>query len=106
MGRQKQQKKTKKTVISNAYEDGGLKMLDIFAFLSTMKLIWIRKLLKDKNWNNFICNIYPKLKDIDKLGSEFMHAVIQRTKNYFWRDALKHLKSLTKNVSPKQCMSL
>jgi exonuclease III len=92
--------KIKKSVTSGKYEEGGLKMLDIFSFLSSMKITWLRKLQCDSEWRNFTYDIYPILVPLEKLGSEYAHVAMQKVDNLFWKDVLKHYKKLYMKCLP------
>ena len=52
--------KIKRTTICKGYEDGGLKMVDIYSFLTTLKISWLRRLTEKNssslNWSHF----YPE----------------------------------------------
>ena len=41
--------KIKRNIIINEYSDGGLKMIEIFAFNKSLKTIWIKKYLGKTN---------------------------------------------------------
>ena len=41
--------KIKRNVVINEYNDGGLKMIDLFSFNKSLKTIWIKKYL-DQTW--------------------------------------------------------
>ena len=56
--------KIKQTVIVNKYMDGGLNMINIKAFINSLKATWIRRLLcTEGSWT--------KLIDTDKKNSEY-----------------------------------
>jgi exonuclease III len=40
--------KVKRDTIISAYEDGGLKMLDVESFVTAQKIMWVKRLLKSK----------------------------------------------------------
>lgn len=69
-------------------------MCDIFSFLSTMKISWLRRLDLDCSSVRFVLNLYPLLKNIDKFGGEYANNIMQRINNPFWHDVAKHYKKL------------
>ena len=47
--------KFKKSVIVKEYMEGGLKMINLKAFINGLKATWIRRLvLKENKWSKFI----------------------------------------------------
>jgi hypothetical protein len=86
--------KIKRTVTYSKYKEGGLQMLNVRNFLSSLKLSWLRKLRSDSDWRDFTLNLYPELIDIDKLGTEYANTVMNRINNPFWKDVMKHYKKL------------
>ena len=41
--------KIKRQIISQKYENGGLKMIDIYKFINSLKTSWIKRILDDNN---------------------------------------------------------
>ena len=84
--------------IIKQYEDGGLKMVNIMAFMEAQKLTWIRRLLtEDCKWQIFI----KQYLDIDKLtgcNTKYLEKVISELPNYFWKDVLQSLIKINKNL--------
>ena len=84
--------KIKKTIVCKSYEDGGLKMVDIHSFLSSLKISWLRRLAE--NNSSFWATLYPFVHNLQKFGSDYIHHCSTETKNPFWIDVLKHYKRL------------
>ena len=87
--------KIKKAVICKSYSEGGLQMLDIRAFLSTLKVSWLKRLRKESDWRDFTLNMFPYFADIDTLGCEYANTIMKRTSNLFWKDVLRHYKKIS-----------
>jgi hypothetical protein len=68
-------------------------MVNVRAFLSAMKLSWIRRLKLDSSFKTFMVNMYPELDNIQLFGSEYINVVKQNIHNPFWRDVV-HFKLL------------
>ena len=51
--------KIKRNVVIKQYWEGGLKMVNLAAFIEALKLTWIRRLLQsDSKWQDFINFFY------------------------------------------------
>ena len=91
--------RVKKDVIVKKLEDGGLKMVNLVAFIDSLKMFWIRYLMfSNKNIEHFI----PKL-DLNKLincGIEYITIFLKTLKNRFWVDVFKSWVRL-QNISNK-----
>ena len=47
--------KIKRTIITQNYTEGGLRMIDVFTFMKSLKLTWLRRILHNRNkYNDFI----------------------------------------------------
>ena len=64
------QSKIKKSVVCKHYSEGGLRMLNIRTFLSSMKINWLKRLIDESSWKRFTINLYPSLEKLCKLGAE------------------------------------
>ena len=83
----------KKTVLIKNYEEGGLKMLDLYNYNLTMKIKWLKNLVSEGNKDcyEFTNNIF----DINKLfnsGIKYCETLCKAIKNDFWRDVLGSFK--------------
>ena len=58
--------KIKRDILVNQYSEGGLKMINLNAFIKALKTTWIRRiLLSDSKWQEFI----KEYVDLDKMVS-------------------------------------
>ena len=94
--------KVKQTVIVKQYNEGGLQMINLTAFVNSLKLTWLRRLLRDNGtWKLLVEN---KI-DLNKLitcGQNYCDTIINTETNKFWKDKLiSYSKLLQKNV-PKR----
>ena len=83
----------KKIVLMKNYEEGGLKMLDLYNYNLTMKIKWLKNLVSEGNKDcyEFTNNIF----DINKLfnsGIKYCETLCKAIKNDFWRDVLGSFK--------------
>ena len=84
--------KIKKSVVCKPFIEGGLQMLDIKAFITSLKVSWLKKLRVDSDWRDFTLNMFPDLINLDKRGCEFAYVLMERTTIVFWKAVLRHYK--------------
>ena len=84
----------KRSVVCKPYMDGGLQMVDICTFISSLKISWMRRLWRDSVLQRFLFELYPDFESLSKLGEEFTHTCMKHCNNLFWLDVLKHFKRL------------
>jgi len=104
--------KIKRNIITQEYEHGGLKMIDLKTFMHSLKATWLRRLLKlevNNKFNNVVESTCPTLKNIHKYSTDYIRNKMNQERNEFWKDVLYSYLILTKKISPKndkQCYSL
>ena len=93
--------KVKNTVIVKQYSEGGLKMINLIAFLNSLKLTWLRRLLKDNStWKPLVDSKF----NFNKLiifGQSYCDAIICTLSNKFWRDVLMSYSKLQQAYVPE-----
>ena len=81
--------KVKRDVITQSYDQGGIKMINLKAFLYSLKLSWFKRLFQTTaKWQN----ILKTLIDTDllsKCGYEYIHVCLNKCQNLFWKDVFK-----------------
>ena len=89
----------KTIVLCQDYFDGGLRMININAFIAALKTTWLRKLITNNNrWIVFqsSANIQNML-NLDTSG--ITEKVFPIIKNKFWKDAfLSHVQVSARNT--------
>jgi len=91
----------KRSVMFQSYECGGFKMVDVKCFLSSLKITWLKRVLKsDGKITNILMKICPLFVKIKQRGSEFANVLMQRTSNPFWCDVFKHYKRFASKCIP------
>ena len=89
--------KIKRSVVTKDYMYGGLKMINVKAFINSLKITWIRRLIRSKSgWV-----ITDELINIEKLclcGKDFIENLINKITTPFWIDVLKALCQLIDTV--------
>ena len=86
----------KKSTTFKNYQEGGLKMYNIYSSLATFKLSWLRRVEKYVEEECLSLRMYPELKNINKFGNAYPEIIRNKIKNYFWFDVLKYLDKLMK----------
>ena len=93
--------KIHRKIIFKSYENGGLNMLDVRLFLTTMKLSWIKRMfISHSSFQETTIAIHPILRNLDKVGSEKFNVIHSRIKNMFWKDVMKHCIKLDTRIKP------
>ena len=79
----KKPSKIKTTIVTKQYCEGGLKMLNLNAFMGALKSTWIRRLLlSDCKWQNFI-KLEMDMKNLAACGTKYIEKIISKIQNNF-----------------------
>ena len=53
-------------------DEGGLKMLDIDAYIKALKCCWMRRLIiSNSKWVYLVCHMYPTIDQFSMYGHDF-----------------------------------
>lgn len=83
--------KVKRQIVTQDYTKGGLRMLDVYNFVSSLKCSWIKRLtLKPKPWMDIFLEINGKdvAKKMLEFGDDFIRKMIKHN-NVFWKDVFQ-----------------
>ena len=81
--------KIKQSIVVKQYCQGGLQMINLKAFINSLKLTWLRRvILSNSPWQSVLKNII-NFQEIFTLGRESILSLIRNVKNKFWVDVLK-----------------
>lgn len=69
-------------------------MIDIYGFLSSLKISWLKRTLTQASMSEHVTLFYPQIMKMYKLGSEFIHNLTRSITNMFWCDVFKHYRKL------------
>ena len=87
--------------------EGGLNMLNVYSFLSAMKINWVKRMLReDSSYKKFVVDLYPRFHNISYLGAEYCKVLCDNMKNYFWFDVFKHLHKFVLKCKPNDMNEL
>ena len=89
-----------KNTITNEYNEGGLRMVNVKNFLTALKTSWIRKMKNDSTIKEMINGIYPNFLKLFQYGIEFSKMIYKTVNNPFWRDVLKHFIKVQEKLTP------
>ena len=93
--------KIKNSIVVKEYLDGGLKMVNLVAFIRSLKTTWIRRLIiSPGKWNKIIQETV-NFKNIFQFGDAFLDITKQQVTNKFWIDVFETFKQLLNKNTPK-----
>ena len=99
--------KIRRSGVCQAYEIGGLKMVDIKSFLAALKISWLKRMLHDDGkLSKILQAMCPLIQNVKQRGGEFANIIMQRVKNPFWFDVFKHYKKISAKCTPVTFMIL
>lgn len=89
----------KKTVLCQDYCNGGLRMVNINAFIAALKATWLRKLITNNNQWIAILQCSLNIQNIFNFGVSYVtEKVLPKIKNKFWKDVfMSHIQVSSKN---------
>ena len=98
----KKPSKIKTTIVTKQYCEGGLKTLNLNAFMGALKLKWIRRLLlNDCKWQHFIKSEID-MKKLAACKTKYIEKIISKVQNKFWKDVLQCFININKVKDSKQ----
>ena len=92
--------KIDKKTLKKDYDEGGIKMIDIRKFLTTLKISWLHRLLENENFKKFTFDLNPEIRKLFFHGSEIESKIYHKL-NPFWKHVVKHYKILDNSYTPK-----
>lgn len=88
-----------KKCITQNYEDGGLRMIDLNNLCTSLKITWIRRFLNyTSSWKSLLLSTLPKIENIFLYGNMFTKVLSSCCTNLFWRDVFDALFKFRKIV--------
>ena len=98
--------KIKRDTLCADFDEGGLKMIDIKAFIMALKSTWIRKILNSEGiWQNLLFQNVNKA-FLLQCGEKYLDEYINKNKNAFWTDVFKAWKELRNKESKENIQNL
>ena len=83
--------KVKRINITQKYQKGGLKMINLEYFVKAMKCTWIRRLLQTPNsqWATLFQKQCCPIKTLLDYGPKGVYTIISKSKNQFWNEVFE-----------------
>ena len=81
---------SRKQIVKNV-ESGGLRMVEINAFITSLKVTWLRRLILNSENNNWSLLSGLNFNELVCLGDQYFKSKIRNLHNPFWRDFLNSL---------------
>ena len=92
--------KVKRTTMCQPYVNGGLRMIDVQKFISSLKITWMRKIFNsESSWKRLLVLEYPQRATCYKFGSLFLTSL--RIQNPFWREFFSEFKAFCQVCVPR-----
>ena len=93
--------KIKRTKLVQKYESDGLKMISVKAFLESMKLSWLKRLMVSKaDWTSIAHIQLPEVTKLLTYGKEKLVLIRNRISNPFYKDLVNALIRFVKDYKP------
>ena len=78
--------KIKQTIVVKQYCEGGLRMINLKAFMISVKITWLRRItLIDSPWQSGIKDIIH-FNELFSFGPNYVDSLLPKIKNKFWTD--------------------
>ena len=101
--------KVKRNCVVKSYKMGGLKMLDVKKFITSLKSTWLRRLLiKRSKYFDFLNTTYPFVSKLSCFGGDFIKRKLRLVNNTFWKDVFDSYILLDEKITIKKdnCLTL
>ena len=101
--------KVKRNGVVKSCKMGGLTMLDVKKFITSLISTWLRKLLcKLSKYFDFLNTTYPFVSNISCFGGDFIKRKLHLVNNPFWKDVFDSYILLDENITIKKdnCLTL
>ena len=93
--------KVKRSIMTQEYKFGGLKMIDVRNFSISLKATWLRKLSCMNNKLSHLVNCTcHAFKNIYKFGTDYIKTQMRQDINPFWKDVLYSYYILSSKINP------
>lgn len=101
--------KIKRNLITQSYPNGGIKMINIKDFMTSLKISWVRRLLSHNSqpWVTLVNSTILPISNISKFGSYYFTLLLPKITNSFWKDTFQawiHYCDLRKPITTIQAL--
>ena len=100
--------KLKRDIVTLPTYKGGLNMINIEQFITSLKITWLRRLFKAENTPIKIIfeEIITPVTNLSNFGYQYIETIIPNITNKFWQDTLLSWVKMCKKVKPKDYSEL
>lgn len=81
--------KIKKSVVVKEFAEGGLKMINVNAFINALKSTWIRRIISSNGKWQESTKLYINMEKLTSCNIEYIKNVYDKIDNKFWKDVFK-----------------
>ena len=93
--------KISRQTLCSAYDEGGLNMIDLYSFIASMKISWIKRVsLYENTTAKMFRATFISPSDMQKMGGNLVDTLVHRNQNPFWKDVFKHYKYFYQKCTP------
>ena len=80
----------KRTTLTQNFLNGGMNMIDLTAFISSLKVTWVRRIYSNPKapWTSLAKTYIGTVKKLALLGPSYPTMIAKRIKNQFWIEVL------------------
>ena len=91
----------KRAKVVQDYAHGGLRMVDLQAFVKCMKVSWLKRFMTtNAAWGLVVAKEIPDIQDLLCYGSKKLFRLCRNINNPFWRDVLEAFASFSSSSNP------
>lgn len=91
--------KVKRNVITQDFENGGLRMVDLSHFIQALKITWLRRLSRCNNkYFSLIETICPFINTYKQYGSDYVKIKLKIISNPFWKDVWSNYATMMEKI--------
>ena len=94
--------KVKRQTITQNYKVGGIRMIDVQAFIVSLKITWIRRFIRMKTkYSGLISKICPLIDEMSKFGVNYLKLNLHKVENEFWNNVIKSYVAFVDLIKPE-----
>lgn len=93
--------KIKRNIITQKYEKGGLRFINLENFMNAIKLTWLRRESKmNTKYFEFVKGTCPLFTNYNKFGSMYTSQQVRLVENEFWNQVFQAYSLLSNKIKP------